>query len=357
MINNEEPIFISLDQITMSNIILSVISIIVSIITVVIYLTSKSLHKFTLTMMFGIASSEIVNGIGHVLSFNFIGVNKDNIKQIDSSVICGIQRFCLIYPDLCTMLFLVFLSYSIYDLIKNNSKELENKISLYTLIGFLVPLVITAIIVTIVLFLQQEDFDPKTLTKDGQMIYKYKYQCYVDRSSVISNTLYIVTFGLNGVMLYYIFSVIAFMKKEVANKPKMINIKNKLYNYPIAGSLCFVFVLLYRLHELFFHEKIYKDKSEFALRIYFLLIRLHGTFLSLRGVILFIIFLGNNKVQCRIREIMEKVFTNIDNITILQLPKVDETVDTFEIKEVDEEDEEDEKDDDEENQVENQNDE
>lgn len=349
---NEEPIFINLDQITTSNIILSVLSIIVSIITVLIYLTSNSLHKFTLTMMFGIACSEIINGIGHVLSFNFIGVNKDNIKQIDSSVICGIQRFCLIYPDLCTMLFLVFLSYSIYNTIKNNSHELENNISRYTLIGFLVPLVITTIIVTIVLFLDQEEFDPIKLTESGEKIYRYKYQCYVDRSPLISNTLYIVTFGLNGVMLYFIFAVIAFMKKEMSNKPKMINIKNKLYNYPIAGSLCFVFVLLYRLHELFFYKQIYEQKGEFVLRIYFLLIRLHGTFLSLRGVILFIIFLGNNRVQYRIREIMEKVFTNIDNITILQLPKVDDSIDTYEIKE---ENEEDEKDDDEENQEENPN--
>ena len=125
----DDILLINNDQLIISNIIISFFSVIVSIITILLYSTTKSLQTFHLSMMFGIAISEVVNGIGHIMSFIFIGVTQENIKDVDIGFPCNLQRFLLIFPDLSTMLFLVFLSYGIYDLIINNSKELENKIT------------------------------------------------------------------------------------------------------------------------------------------------------------------------------------------------------------------------------------
>lgn len=326
----DDILLINNDQLIISNIIISFFSVIVSIITILLYSTTKSLQTFHLSMMFGIAISEVVNGIGHIMSFIFIGVTQGDIKDVDIGFPCNLQRFLLIFPDLSTMLFLVFLSYGIYDLIINNSKELENKIKLFVLLGVLIPLGITIVISIILYCMNQESFD----IKDGYKVMMLKRQCWTERSSTISIILYVVYFVLNGIVLFFIIKVILFMKKEMSNSPKMIGIKNKLYDYPIVGSLCFVFVVFYRAHEICFPGAIFIQRHELALRLYCLLVRLHGTFLSLRGVLLFIIFISEKKVILRVREIIEKVFnTNLENISFLQIGKREDLDDNFEITE------------------------
>lgn len=322
------------DQLIISNIIISFFSVIVSIITILLYSTTKSIQTFHLSMMFGIAISELVNGIGHIMSFILMGATQNNIKDIDSGFACNLQRFLLIYPDLSTSLFLVFFSYGIYDLIINNSKELEKKIKLFVLLGLLIPLGITIVISSILYSMTQESF----FNKEYKVI-MIKRQCWTERSKAISIILYILYFVLNGVVFFFIIKVILFMKKEISNSSKMISIKNKLYNYPIVISLCFVSAFLYRAHQICFPTSTFIERNELALRLYCIVFRLHGTFLSLRGVLMFIVFITEKRVILRVREIIEKVFNkSLENISFFQTRENEDFEDNFEIsKEVGEE--------------------
>lgn len=137
------PLYVNNDQIIKSNIFLAYISVFVSLFTIILYLSKKTLHTFKLGMMFGIAVSEMINGIGYILSFCLLGVTKDTIETIDNSIVCNMQRFFTIYPDLSTSLFLIFFAYSTYDLIQNNSNKLEKKTKNIIIIGFTAPLIIT----------------------------------------------------------------------------------------------------------------------------------------------------------------------------------------------------------------------
>ena len=130
---------------------------------------------------------------------------------------------------------------------------------------------------------------------------------------------------MNFIMLFYLFRVIHFMETEMPNNPKMIAIKNKLYSYPIAGSLCFVLMVLSQIDETAFYKAIFIDRNKVAVR----------TFFSLRGLILFIIFLNNNKVKKIVRDILEKVFGKIDKIELLEIIKEHE--DEYEITDSSEE--------------------
>lgn len=147
--------------------------------------------------------------------------------------------------------------------------------------------------------------------------------------------LYSLTFGMNFTMLYYIFRLIHFMKAEMPHNPKMIAIKNKLYSYPIAGSLCFVLMVISQIDEISFGGLIFVERKELAVRTYFMLIRLQDTFFSLRGMILFIIFLNNNKVKRIVKDLLVKVFGKIDKIELFQIIKEHE--DEYEIEQSPEE--------------------
>lgn len=106
-------------------------------------------------MMFGIAVSEMLNGIGYILSFCLIGVTKETMKTIDNSMVCHIQIFFTIYPNLATSLFLIFFAYNMYVLIKNNSNKLEKQTFTFLMIGLIVPLLITMVFLFILIFLLQ----------------------------------------------------------------------------------------------------------------------------------------------------------------------------------------------------------
>ena len=54
--------------------------------------------------MFGIAVSEMINGIGYILSFCLLGVTKDTIETIDNSIVCNMQRF-LQFILICLLVF------------------------------------------------------------------------------------------------------------------------------------------------------------------------------------------------------------------------------------------------------------
>lgn len=208
------PLYVNNDQIIKSNIFLASISVVVSVFTIIMFLSKKTLYTFQLGMMFGIAVSEMINGIGYILSFCLLGVTKETIATIDNSIVCNMKRFFTIYPDLATSLFLIFFAYDTYDLIKNNSTKLEKKTTNILIIGFIA---------------------------------------------------------------------------------------------------------------------IFIDRNELAVRTYFILIHIQDTFFSLRGLILFIIFVNNNKVKRILRDILEKVFGKIDKIKILEIIKEHE--DEYEIAE------------------------
>ena len=316
------PLYVNNDQIIKSNIFLASISVFVSLFTIILYLSKKTLHTFKLGMMFGIAVSEMINGIGYILSFCLLGVTKDTIETIDNSIVCNMQRFFTIYPDLSTSLFLIFFAYSTYDLIQNNSNKLEKKTKNIIIIGFTVPLIITIFFLFIFIYILKA---PSPVEDTEIQLIALKRMCWAERSIVITYILYSLTFGMNFIMLFYLFRVIHFMETEMPNNPKMIAIKNKLYSYPIAGSLCFVLMVLSQIDETAFYKAIFIDRNEVAVR----------TFFSLRGLILFIIFLNNNKVKKIVRDILEKVFGKIDKIELLEIIKEHE--DEYEITDSSEE--------------------
>ena len=272
--------------------------------------------------MFGIAVSEMINGIGYILSFCLLGVTKDTIETIDNSIVCNMQRFFTIYPDLSTSLFLIFFAYSTYDLIQNNSNKLEKKTKNIIIIGFTAPLIITIFFLFILIYILKA---PSPVEDTEIQLIALKRMCWAERSIVITYILSSLTFGINFIMLFYLFRVIHFMETEMPNNPKMIAIKNKLYSYPIAGSLCFVLMVLSQIDETAFYKAIFIDRNEVAVR----------TFFSLRGLILFIIFLNNNKVKKIVRDILEKVFGKIDKIELLEIIKEHE--DEYEITDSSEE--------------------
>ena len=164
--------------------------------------------------MFGIAVSEMINGIGYILSFCLLGVTKDTIETIDNSIVCNMQRFFTIYPDLSTSLFFIFFAYSTYDLIQNNSNKLEKKTKNIIIIGFTAPLIITIFFLFILIYILKA---PSPVEDTEIQLIALKRMYWAERSIVITYILYSLTFGMNFIMLFYLFRVIHFMETEMSH--------------------------------------------------------------------------------------------------------------------------------------------
>ena len=330
------------DQLILSNIILSAISMITSFITIIVYLKNPKLHASITGMAFGMSISEIINSLGHFLSYQFYGsLNPSDNKY--ENFICGFQRFCIIYSDLATTLLLLLLCYSIYDLIINNTKKLDNKIRKLLIIGLVPPIIVTALLVSF-----SYRGENQTITNEESKIIITRYQCYLERSFTITIIMYIILFGLNAVIVYLIIKVIKFINVHSDGGINRAGTKNKLFNFSVLGLLTLIFNLLENVYHSIFKNIIGDYRNEIIVRFYFILSKMRGTFLSLRGIIVFVIFITNKRVLTRIQEFFGQICINLNNSKILQVPKNkdgenDISMNSININDIHDDDEEEEK--------------
>lgn len=326
------------DQLILSNIILSAISMITSFITIIVYLKNPKIHVAITGMAFGMSISEVINSLGHFLSYQFYGsLNSSDNKH--ENFICGFQRFCIIYSDLATTLLLLLLCYSIYDLIINNSKKLDNKIRRLLVIGLIPPIIVTALLVGF-----SYEGTNQTIENEASKIIITKYQCYLERSLTITIIMYVIMFGLNTGIAYLVTKVIKFINVSSDEGVNKVSTKNKLFNYSVLGLLTLIFNLLENVYYSIFKNIIGDHRNEIIVRLYFILSKMRGTFLSLRGIIVFIIFITNKRVSTRIKEFFGRMCVNLNNTTILQVPNKDGendiSLDSFNINDIRDDDEE-----------------
>ena len=285
---------------------------------IILYVLSSKLHSPIIATMFGMAISESIGGIGRLLSFQFFRQENPNLSKYEN-IQCFIQRFCLVYSDLTTPLLLLFLCYSIHDLMIKNSKKLEENMKAFILLGLLCPFAITSLLIGIT---YTEDYSE--LNIDSKLVYVARSQCFLERKFLMEIIFYGICLVINVLIIVLEIKVIMFINENGETESNRTGLKNKLLNYPIVSLLTFVFNITERVFYILSKDNIQHKQSEIVMRLYFIFVRLQGTFASLRGVLVLVIFINNNKVQTRLKELIDKLFSNIDNINLLQLPTKEE---------------------------------
>ena len=151
-------------------------------------------------------------------------------------------------------------------------------------------------------------------------------------------------FGLNTGIAYLVTKVIKFINVSSDEGVNKVSTKNKLFNYSVLGLLTLIFNLLENVYYSIFKNIIGDHRNEIIVRLYFILSKMRGTFLSLRGIIVFIIFITNKRVSTRIKEFFGRMCVNLNNTTILQVPNKDGendiSLDSFNINDIRDDDEE-----------------
>lgn len=285
---------------------------------IILYILSSKLHSPIIATMFGMAISETIGGIGRLLSFQFLHVSNPNSGEFEN-VQCFIQRFCLVYSDLATPLLLLFLCYSIHDLMIKNSKKLEENMKAFILIGLLCPFIIASLLIGIT---YTNDYAEPTMNE--AYIYVTRSQCFLERKFLIEIIFHGFCLVINVLIIVLEVKVIMFINENGETESNRTGLKNKLLNYLIVSLPTFVFNVTEKVFYMLAKDNIQNKGSEIIMRLYFIFVRLQGTFSSLRGVLVLVIFINNNKVQTRLKELIDKLFSNIDNINLLQLPTKEE---------------------------------
>jgi hypothetical protein len=125
-----------------TNLILSSLSIIGCLFIITLYICRKNLQSFIFSLIFHLSISEIINSLGNLLSLNKLYWN--------SSTVCTIQSMIIGYSDFCTLIWILIISYTIYDLMCNFNQDIVNKHKTFIIIAYSIPLVLTIVYIVLI---------------------------------------------------------------------------------------------------------------------------------------------------------------------------------------------------------------
>lgn len=317
--DDEKIKYYILPGVMVGNLICSGSSLMGSLFIIIFYLRVKKIRSLISTLIFCISISEALNSIAHLFS-----IYNMNIKDEDyvKSKICKIQTIIIHLTDTSTMIFLCIICFCIISLIKYQNKKLHLKKKLFILLGILIPVGFTTLVIS--LFFVYEKINNKSIIQDPYFSWCWlkvkKINTISEKNGNISNYPLILTIVFYWIMIVFIYvliiQVVLFVKKkQKLNRGTELYIKiqrvvPQLYNYPIIGSVCWIFTTLNMIMP-FYPKQDEPFKYEFKDRIAFLFLTLEGMFCSMRGFFIFIIFLSGEKVYVRVMNLLKKYANKI----------------------------------------------
>jgi hypothetical protein len=117
-----------------TNLILSCLSVIGCLFIITLYFCRKNLQSFIFSLIFHLSISEIINSLGNLLSINKLIWN--------DTTICTIQSIVIGFSDFCSLIWILIISYTIYDLMCNFNQDIVKKQKLFISIAYTAPLIL-----------------------------------------------------------------------------------------------------------------------------------------------------------------------------------------------------------------------
>lgn len=292
------------NSIIQGNLFLGIISLIFSIIVIVWFFCVNSLRSLTYYFLLCISISEIIGSIAQI-------INSVTPQTINISILWIFINFMELFCDSSTLIFLAFLCYTIYSLVKMNNKELADKKTMFIIIGFSCSFAYSGIVVLVDHFLQK---------RNHNIIIKALYYFNNETNFTMKLIHQIAMTIIIVVILFYVINLVIFIrqraKEDPLNAEKILSVCRTLYNFPIVGSIGFIFTwfVLVLNFSLSFKE------SSTQVRVFNAFSLFGNLFTVLRGLFVFLIFISTKKVQYQISQKKERFLRNIQRLNMFQIP-------------------------------------
>ena len=253
--------FLKCDYPHLHSLIFSLISLILIIIVIILLIKSKKKRKLSFVSIiililagstFLIPFSYSINGI--YKGYLFFGNDKnDNSSDAKASNACKLQGFIVIFSQICTdiwVLFLIYYQYLIYIKRKKFSiKKNRNNLIILGVVGFAFPLIFS------IYFLLQNQYK---VSEYNYCFLRFEWEGDNDinekASIYIFASIHIITFILQ---LFYIIAIILFYNKKlkkINDKVKVIRTFLQLLAFPSLYILGLFFYTINNIHYFFNKE-------------------------------------------------------------------------------------------------------
>ena len=297
--------------------IFSLLSLICSIFIILIYLNVKSLRTVIYRVFFHIAINESISRFAHFL--HFINLSFNNQILFDIYV-------TLIYlTDTNILIFITFSCYTMYEIILNQNKKINNQLNIILTILYCVSFIITIIF-----------FILSNKTENGRQIELYRNVIALNfikdydmegnllAPLLLTSVIYIllVFYALYKTILIQLFISKKGNTNEIEEDENSINRKrakslkltsfsNKILQYPLLIISFVIPIMIYSWMEYF------KDKNDIGfLRTRFAFYNINCFLNSIRGYMIFKIFMSNEKIKIYLftNYLKSSIFYSIDKI-------------------------------------------
>ena len=145
----------NMDWLILINVLLSILSLFGSLTIILLFFCKRNLRSFVFTLVLFLSISELFNSIANVMSIN-------KLLPKENRLLCDIQSVIITYTDMCSLIWMCIISYTIRDLMINNNQNFSKRKIIFILFGFFVPIVFT-ILQAVIYFTQRDDESEKSI--------------------------------------------------------------------------------------------------------------------------------------------------------------------------------------------------
>ena len=357
MIYLKKEILINTLSIDIAVAIVSGLSLICSIITIIIYLRIKSLRTIIYRLFFQIAINETISRIITILIFFiiYVPVKITTILELElgNRIVFFITAFLKYFTDLNIQIFLTLTCYSMFELIIQQNKGINKKLTMILVISYILSFIITAVFFILPLFALNE-YDntlDETFNKNKSTnkliieIYRNVINLVFvkdkDRAGRCLASLIMTTSIFSLLILYTFYKIIriqVFIKKRrdlneleedensqdrrTHNSLKLTSFTNKMWEYPLLGFIYFLPLCAYSWLEQYKpinsngNDSDANARALFFLRIRFCFYNILCFINCIRGWMYFKVFISNEKIKLFLFKnfLTSSVFHTIDKI-------------------------------------------
>lgn len=269
----------NLNLLIIFNCITSFITLIFTILIIILFITKRRLRNCFTNLFFCLMISESCYSLSKFLSIIRLIFTAAGC----ANALCNIQAFAILYFELASFLWLVFIAHALSDLLLSYNVAINKRMKYQVLISFVVPLIVAIIL--------QWRQSYNIFTEEKQNI----VWCFITtltrgadypNGHAPGNNYVIVVFYI----IYWIFIVVNLIivvklvrfinkNKELSKDQESINdLAERLMNFPIISIVCFLVATIQRLLELIWPNM---DVSLFIFYIF------HIFFINLKGIFYF----------------------------------------------------------------------
>jgi len=122
--------------------VISTFSFLSCLLVVYIFISKKHLRTFILELLFHLAISEMINSVAKFMSIYKLFYNSDITEGLkdQSSVFCYIQKILVNFSDDSSFIIIVIISYTLYRMMTEMSKDVKYYIVCFRIFIYFVPL-------------------------------------------------------------------------------------------------------------------------------------------------------------------------------------------------------------------------